>query len=62
MLEISSGTYFKTLWKKWVQIDGCSIGKSISGEQAEIYMNWFEVTFMCNEQNYFQPIYWKINF
>ena len=60
LLEISMETYFKTLdGKIWVQIDGCPIGKSISGEIAEIYMNWFEETFVFNEQNDFQPIFWK---
>ena len=46
LLEISMETYFKTLdGKIWVQVDGCPIEKSISGEIAEIYMNWFEETY-----------------
>ena len=53
-------TYFKTLdGKIWVQVDGCPIGKSISGEIAEIYMNWFEETYVFNETNVFKPIFWK---
>ena len=60
LLEISMETYFKTLdGKIWVQVDGCPIGKSISGEIAEIYMNWFEETFVFNDQTDFQPIFWK---
>jgi len=51
LLEISMETYFKTLdGKIWVQVDGCPIGKSISGEIAEIYMNWFEETFVFSEE------------
>ena len=51
-------TYFKTLdGKIWVQVDGCPIGKSISGEIAEIYMNWFEETFVFSEENDFKPIF-----
>ena len=43
LLEISLETHFKTLdGKIWTQTDGCPIGKSISGEIAEIYMDWFE--------------------
>ena len=60
LLEISMGTYFKTPdGKIWVQVDGCPIGKSISGEIAEIYMNWFEETYIFNETNDFKPIFWK---
>ena len=60
LLEISMETYFKTLdGKIWVQVDGCPIGKSISGETAEIYMNWFEKTYDFNETNDFKPIFWK---
>ena len=51
LLEISMETYFKTLdGKIWVQVDGCPIGKLISGEIAEIYMNWFEETFIFSEK------------
>jgi len=60
LLEISMETYFKTLdGKKWVQEDGCPIGKLISGEIAEIYMNWFEETFVFSEENDFKPRFWK---
>ena len=44
-----------------VLIDGCPIGKSITGEIIEICMNWFEETFVFNEQNDLQPIFWKRN-
>ena len=60
LLEISKETYFKTLdGEIWVQVDGCPIGKSISGEIAEIYMSWFEETFVFSEENDFKPIFWK---
>ena len=60
LFKISMETYFKTLdGKIWVQVDGCPIGKSISGEIAEIYMNWFEETYVFNETNDFKPIFWK---
>ena len=39
--------------------DGCPIGKSISGEIAEIYMDWFEKNYVFTEQNDFQIIFWK---
>ena len=26
---------------------------------AEIYMNWFEETFVFSEENDFKPIFWK---
>ena len=60
LLEISMETYFKTLdGKIWVQVDGCPIGKSISGEIAEIYMNWYKETCVFCETNDFKPIFWK---
>ena len=42
---------FKLMW--------CPIGKAISGEIEEIYMNWFQETFVFNDQTDFQPIFWK---
>ena len=52
LLEISMQKYFKTLdGNIWVQINSCPIGKSISGEIAQIYVNWFEETFVVIEQN-----------
>jgi hypothetical protein len=47
LLKICIETHFKTLAIDgiiWTQVDGCpiAIGKSISGEIAQIYMNWFE--------------------
>ena len=58
LLELSMETYFKTLDEKiWVQVDGCPIGKSISGEIAEIYMYCFEQTAVLNEA--LNPIFWK---
>ena len=60
LLEISLETHFKTLdGKIWTQTDGCPIGKSISGEIAEIYMDWFEKNYVFTEQNDFQIIFWK---
>ena len=64
LLEISLETHdhvhFKTLdGKIWTQTDGCLIGKSISGEIAEIYMDWFEKNYVFTEQNDFQIIFWK---
>ena len=60
LLEISIETYFKTLdGKSWVQVNGCSIGKSISGEIVEVYLNWFEELFVLNDQTDFQLIFWK---
>ena len=54
LLEMSMEMYFKTLdGKIWVQVDGCPIGKSISGEIAELYMKWFEETFVINDQTDF---------
>ena len=50
LLEISLETHFKTLdGKIWTQIDGCPIGKSISGKIAEIYMDWFEENYVFTE-------------
>ena len=59
LLEISMETYFKTLdGNIWVQVDGCPNGKSISGEKAEIFMNWFEETYVFREKkNDFKPIF-----
>jgi hypothetical protein len=60
LLEISMDTHFVTLdGTIWTQTDGCPIGKSISGEIAEIYMDWFEETYVFNEENDFKPIFWK---
>ena len=60
LLEISLETHFKTLdGKIWTQTDGCPIGKSISGEIAEIYMDWFEENYVFTKQNDFQIIFWK---
>ena len=53
-------TFFQTLEGKIrVQVDGCSIVKTISEEIAEIYMNWFEETFVFKDENEFKSIFWK---
>ena len=58
LLEISLETHFKALdGKMWTQTDGCSIGKSITGEIAEIYMDWFEENYVFREPNDFQIIF-----
>jgi hypothetical protein len=55
LLEISLETHFKMLdGKIWTQTDGCLIGKSITGEIAEIYMDWFAGNNVFREQNDFQ--------
>jgi hypothetical protein len=60
LLEICLETHFKTLdGRIWTQTDGCPIGKSISGEIAEIYMNWFEKSFVFNPENDYKPVFWK---
>jgi hypothetical protein len=60
LLEICLITYFKTIdGRIWKQTDGCPIGKSISGEIAEIYMNQFEEENIFNERFQFAPILWK---
>ena len=60
LLEISIETHFMTLdGRIFTQTDGCPIGKSISGEIAEIYMNWFEETYVFDQGNPFKPIFWK---
>jgi uncharacterized protein (UPF0335 family) len=42
----------------WKQTDGCPIGKSISGEIAEIYMRWFEEEYVYSDKK-FKPLLWK---
>ena len=60
LLEISIETHFMTLdGRIFTQTDGCPIGKSISGEIAEIYMNWFEETYVFDQGNPFKPIFGK---
>jgi hypothetical protein len=60
LLEISMETHFITLdGTIYTQTDGCPIGKSISGEIAEIYMDWFEEKYVFDEENSFKPIFWK---
>ena len=50
LLEISMETHFMTLdGRIFTQTDGCPIGKSISGEIAEICMNWFEETYVFDQ-------------
>ena len=53
LLQIRKETYFKTLdGKIWVQFDGCTITKLISGDIAEIYRK------ETRTQKY---IHWKLN-
>ena len=60
LLEISLETHFKTLdGKNWTHIDSCPIGKSTSGEIAEICMDWFEENYVFTENNDFQIIFWR---
>jgi hypothetical protein len=60
LLGICMETHFKTLdGNIWTQIDGCPIGKSISGEIAEIFMNWFEEQYIFSKNKVFKPILWK---
>ena len=61
-MELCLETHFKALHLDgsiWKQVDGCLIGKSISGEIAEIYMDWFEKQYVFNEENTFKPRVWK---
>jgi hypothetical protein len=60
LLKICLQTYFKTLdGKLWKQTDGCPIGKSISGEIAEIYLNWFENEFVYKDELFPKILLWK---
>jgi len=60
LLEISIETHFMSLdGRIFTQTDGCPIGKSISGEIAEIYMNWFEETYVFDQGSPFKPIFGK---
>ena len=56
LLEICLETHFKTIdGNIYTQLDGTPIGKSISGPIANIFMIWFEVEFVFNQGNEFQP-------
>ena len=60
LLEICLETHFKTLdGYIYTQMDGTPIGNSISGPLAGIYLNWFEKTYVFNEENRFKPLFWK---
>ena len=62
LLEISVGTYFKTLdGQIYFQRDGLPIGKSISKPMAGIYMHWFEKNYVFNEDSRFKDkiVLWK---
>jgi hypothetical protein len=60
ILRLCLITYFKTLdGKIWRQTDGCPIGKSISGEIAELFMDNFENENIFNGNLGFEPIFWK---
>ena len=52
LLEIcTEETYFMDYQGNiWTQTDGTAIGKSISGEIAEIYIDWFEENYVFREQ------------
>ena len=55
LLQICLETHFKTLdGRIFTQTDGTPIGKSISGPIADIYMNWFEEKYICNDSNPFR--------
>lgn len=57
LLEICLETHFKTLdGYIYTQMDGTPIGKSISGPLAGIYLNWFEKTYVFNEENRFKSL------
>jgi hypothetical protein len=60
LLRICLITYFKTIdGKIWRQTDGCPIGKSISGEIAELFMDHFENQNIFSGNLGFQPVFWK---
>jgi hypothetical protein len=60
LLELCLITYFTTLdGSVWMQTDGCPIGKSISGEIAEFFMNWFEEQHIFCQKPIFLPVLWK---
>ena len=45
--------------KIWTQTDGTSIGKSISGDIAAIYMEFYENEYIFDpKKNAFIPIFW----
>ena len=55
LLKICVETHFKTLdGRIFTQTDGTPIGKSISGPLADIYMDWFERTYIYSEHNEFK--------
>jgi hypothetical protein len=60
LLKICMETFFKTIdGTIYRQLDGTPIGKSVSGPIAGIYMNWFEKTFVFNDDRTCKPTLWK---